>query len=91
MLVLVLQIKMYTKGQQLHERLQDENGGEKVIEYLEGVGECLRHHVKLHGHRDDVQADYGSYRQIEILGSYDVVNEEPRFRVIRIVRWLVHF
>lgn len=51
----------------------------------------LRHHVELHRHGDDIEADDSGDGEVKVLGSDDVVNKQPGPGVSRVVRWLVHF
>lgn len=87
---LVFQIKLQTEGDKLHKRFENKDGGEEIVEYFQRVGERLRHHVKLHRHRDNIETNHGRNRQVKVFGRYDVVNEQSRFGIIGVIRWFVH-
>ncbi len=51
----------------------------------------LWHHVELHGHGDDVEADHCGDHKVKVLGRDQLVYPQPRRRVVDVVRHLQHF
>ena len=49
------------------------------------------HHIELHGHRDDVEADDGGDGQVEVLGGDHFVDGHSRRRVMDVIRRFQHF
>lgn len=88
--LLILQIKMHAESDELHYGFENEDGGEEIIKDFQCVSERFWHHVKFHRHRDDVETDNGGDRQVEVLGRHDVMNEQSRFGITVVIRWLVH-
>ena len=49
-----------------------------------------RHHVKLHGHGDDVEADDGGDPEVEILGGDQLVDHKAEGAKVNVVGSLHH-
>ena len=50
-----------------------------------------RHHVKLHGHGDDIEPNDGRDGEVEVLGGDHAVDHQPELRVVDVIRRLQHF
>lgn len=90
MCLLILQIKLHAEGDKFHYGFENEDSGEEIIKDFQCVSERLRHHVKLHRHRDDVETDDGGDRQVEVLGRHHVVDKQSCFGIMGVIRWFVH-
>ena len=50
----------------------------------------LGHHVELHGHGDDVEADHGGDGEVKVLRGDHLVDDEAGGAVVHVVRTLHH-
>ena len=50
----------------------------------------IRHHVELHGHGDDIEADHGGDPEVEILGGDQLVDHEAEGAKVNVVGSLHH-